>query len=203
MPRPSDPVNDPAMPPTRSRSIRLRDIFKPSRPSTDKDAPPVPPVSSLSASTPIIDFASAPPSRRTYLHAPQSLHTLLPRTVANSSGVASSGGMASSGGLRSTGQEDVMRKRRRALLKASQSMGLVEGVQGHEAFERNLLRKHEQFASDGGECFAEGRCELDSGERVGGEDEDGRSRAATPVDCYVPATPAVGGSVPTTPFSGC
>ena len=57
MPRPSDE----ATPPTRSKSIRLRSIFKPLRSSGDNDTPPVPllPALSPSPSTSVTDFATA------------------------------------------------------------------------------------------------------------------------------------------------
>ena len=186
MPRHSDE----ATPPTRSKSIRLRSIFKPLRSSADNDTPPVPLIPTLfpSPSTSVTDFATAdfataPPSRSTSLrlHTPRSLHTPPLRKLAS---------VSSSGGLRSTGQEDVLKKRRQALLEASQSMGLIEGLQGHEAFASNLLGKHEQF----------GRFEVEEGEEEwdGGGGEGG----ATPVDCYVPSTSAAGSSVPASPFQG-
>ena len=194
MPRPSDE----ATPPTRSKSIRLRSIFKPLRSSGDNDTPPVPllPALSPSPSTSVTDFATAdfataPPSRSTslHLHTPR-LHTPPLRKLASAS---------SSGGLRSTGQEDVLRKRRQALLEASQSMGLIEGVQGHEAFARNLLGKHEQFGEFGSETGE--RDGVGEEEEVNGGGEEGEGNAI-PVDCYVPSTAAVGGSVPASPFQG-
>lgn len=185
MPRHSDE----ATPPTRSKSIRLRSIFKPLRSSADNDTPPVPLVLTLSPSPSVADLATAPPSRSTSLrlHTPRSLHTPPLRKLAS---------VSSSGGLRSTGQEDVLKKRRQALLEASQSMGLIEGLQGHEAFARNLLGKHEQFGRFG---VGEGEEEGDGGEEVDGGSGEG---SAMPVDCYVPSTSVAGGSVPASPFQG-
>lgn len=87
-----------------------------------------------------------------------------------------------------------MKARRQALLVASHSMGLIEGLQGHDLFEKNLREKHEQF------------CEIDinSGEEGDGGGEGEVSATAAQVDCYVPSTPPLGSgsSVPASPFQG-
>ena len=91
---------------------------------------------------------------------------------------------------------------------ASSSMGLIEGLQDHEAFERNLRERHEMFS----ELHESEGEDVDNGQDGDGKKKKkkkkeggGEGRAGTPVHFYKPSIDTEGvsgggtvGSAPTT-----